>query len=94
MYSVTGEIINAFESPATEKYEATFKIQLLGESPMVDGQVKKEMLTLNVPRETFNALKGEIKTTVTLPVGFYLKNGQLLTFYPKHVGAGKGFLPA
>lgn len=94
MYNVTGEILNVFYSPASEKYEASYKVQLLGESPMVDGQVKKEMLTLNVPKEIFSNLKNHVSETITLPIGFYVKNNQLVTFYPKHQENGKGSLPA
>jgi hypothetical protein len=84
MYNVKGQIINFFQSPATEKYEAAFRVQLLGDMPMQDGQVKKEMLTLNVPQEIFNSLQGRVGKEVTLPIGFYIKNGQMITFYPKH----------
>lgn len=92
MYNVKGQIINFFNSPATEKYEAAFRVQVLGDMPMMDGQVKKEMLTLNVPQEVFNSLQGKMGKEVTLPIGFYIKNGLLVTFYPKH-GAEKSALP-
>ena len=84
MYNVTGEIINVFESPKSEKYDASFKVQMLGDSPLVDGQIKKEMLTISVPKEIFQNLKNHINEEMTLPIGFYVKNGQLVTFYPKH----------
>lgn len=94
MYKVSGTIINAFHSAATEKYEASYKIQLLGDNPLVDGQVKKEMLTLNVPRIVFDKLHAAIGQVVTLPIGFYIKNGTLVTFYPKHATGEKTGLPA
>jgi len=43
MYQVTGEILNLFSSPASDKYEASYKVQMLGETLTIDGQVKKEM---------------------------------------------------
>ena len=92
MYNVKGQIINLFQSPASEKYEAAFRVQVLGDMPMMDGQVKKEMLTLNVPQPVFDSLQGKIGKDITLPIGFYIKNGQLVTFYPKH-GAEKSALP-
>jgi hypothetical protein len=58
-------------------------------SPLVDGQVKKEMLTLSVPKTIFQSLESHIDEEMTLPIGFYVKNGQLVTFYPKH-GQEKG----
>lgn len=90
MYKVTGQVINLFHSPASEKYEESFKVQLLGDSPLMDGQVKKEMLTLNVPRPIFDQLQTQVGKSVTVPIGFYVKNNTLVTFYPKHEVAGKG----
>lgn len=83
MYQVTGQILNLFNSPASEKYEASFKVQLLGDSLTVDGQVKKEMVTLNVPQSVFNSLQGREGQDATFPIGFYVKNGNLITFFPK-----------
>lgn len=83
MFNVTGKIINVFHSPASEKYEASYKVQILGNSPLIDGQVKMEMLTLNVPKPIFNSLQGQTGQEVTLPIGFYVKNGILVTFFPK-----------
>lgn len=94
MYKVTGQIINVFHSPASEKYEESWKVQLLGDSALVDGQVKKEMLTLTVPRPIFDQLQSQQGKTVTIPIGFYVKNNMLVTFYPKHEVASKGSLPA
>lgn len=84
MYNVKGQIINLFQSPASEKYAAAYRVQVLGDMPMMDGQIKKEMLTLNVPISVFDSLQGQIGKNVTLPIGFYIKNGQMVTFYPKH----------
>jgi len=83
MFQVTGQIINLFDSPKTEKYEASFKVQILGETATIDGQIKKEMLTLNVPLSVFNSLKGRTGQDITLPVGFYVKGNNLITFFPK-----------
>ena len=83
MYQVTGEILNLFNSPKSEKYDASYKVQLLGETLTIDGQVKKEMITLNVPQSVYNSLQGQTGKTATLPIGFYVKNGNLITFFPK-----------
>ena len=87
MFNVSGKIINFFNSPASEKYEASYKIQLLGEMPLQDGQCKMEMLNLNIPKPLFDSLQGQIGEEVTLPIGFYVKNNQLITFFPKHTPA-------
>jgi hypothetical protein len=83
MFKVTGEIINLFDSPANEKYEASFKVQLLGEHRLPDGQIKKEMLTLGVPRTVYDSLQGKVGQSVTLPVGMFVKAGQLNVYFPK-----------
>ena len=86
MFNVTGKLINFFQSEASEKYDASFKVQMLGEMPLQDGQVKMEMLTLNVPKKIFDSLQGQIGQEATLPIGFYIKNGQMITFFPKNAG--------
>ncbi len=84
MYNVNAEVLNSFHTPASEKYAETFKIQLLGDNPLKDGQVKKEMLTLNVPEKIFHSLKTQVGKTVTLPIGFFVSNNNLTPFYPKN----------
>jgi hypothetical protein len=83
MYTVTAQVINAFSVPASEKYEESFKVQLMGDSHMNDGQVKKEMLTLSVPPDVFHKLQPAIGKQVTLPVSFFVRGNQLNPFYPK-----------
>ena len=90
MYKVTGQVLNVIHSPKSEKYDESWKVQLLGDSPLVDGQVKKELLTLNVPRPVFEQLQSQSGKVVTLPIGFYVKNNIVVTFYPKHEVASKG----
>lgn len=85
MYKVTAQVMNAFSVPASEKYEESFKIQLIGDTHMKDGQVKKEMLTLSVPNTVYNKLKDSVGKTVTLPVSFFVRNNQMNPFYPKSV---------
>lgn len=83
MYKVTAEVMNAFSVPASEKYDESFKVQLIGDTHMKDGQIKKEMLTLSVPSEIYIRLKDSIGKTVSLPVSFFVRNNQLNPFYPK-----------
>lgn len=83
MYQVTGQIINLFDMPKNEKFEASFKVQLLGDSLTVDGQVKKEMITLSIPQPVFNSLRGQVGKEASFPIGFYVKNGNLITFFRK-----------
>jgi len=84
MYSVNAQIINSFHSPATEKYPESFKVQLLGDNPLQDGQTKKEMLTISVPEKIYRNLSGQEGKNVTLPIGFFVSNNRLTPFYPKN----------
>lgn len=87
MFTATGTLINLFFSPKSEKYEASYKAQLLGDLPHADGQVKKEMLTLNLPKSIFDSLQGQENTEITLPIGVSVINGRLVTFYPKNAAS-------
>jgi spore coat polysaccharide biosynthesis protein SpsF (cytidylyltransferase family) len=84
MYNVTAQVLNTFYTEASEKYDESFKVQLLGDNPLKDGQIKKEMLTLSVPEKIYNSLKDQIGKTVSLPVGFFVSNNRLTPFYPKN----------
>lgn len=85
MYSVEAQVLNSFHTPASEKYPESFKVQLLGDNPLKDGQIKKEMLTLSVPENIYNSLKGQEGESVTLPIGFFVSNNRLTPFYPKNI---------
>ena len=89
MYSVNAKIMNSFYSEASEKYDESFRIQLLGESPLKDGQVKMEMLTLSVPKDIYSELKSKVGKTVSLPIGFFVSNNRLTPFFPKNTSLQK-----
>ena len=81
MFSINGQIINAFTVPKSEKYDESFKVQLLGDQITNAGQLRKEMVTLSVPRDVFNDLQSQVGHEVTLPVGIFARNGQLNVFF-------------
>ncbi|MGB3226182.1 MAG: hypothetical protein WBB23_25565 [Desulforhopalus sp.] len=84
MYQITGKILNLFSNPATEKYEASHNVQLLGDSLTADGQVKNSLVTLKVPKPVFDSLLGQQGKDATFPIGLYVnKSGQLITFFLK-----------
>jgi len=85
MYYVKAKVSNLFHVPAnTEKgYPATYKVQLLGDMVMQDGQKRLEMINLSVPLEVYDRLKDKVNQEVTLPVGFFVQRGQLVAFFPK-----------
>ena len=84
MFNVTGTIANFIYSKASDKYDESFKIQVQGETALPDGQFKIEILTLNVPKKIYESLQGQKGEEVTLPIGFYCKNNQIITFFPKN----------
>lgn len=94
MYKVTGEILNVIHSPKSEKYDESWKVQMLGDNPLVDGQTKKELLTLTVPKGIYEQLKTQLGKIVTIPIGFFVKNNVICPFYPKHGTASNGPLSA
>lgn len=83
MYSVKAKVLNLFSIPASEKYDASWKVQLLGETELQDGQKKNEMLTLSVPQDVFNGLAGREGEDVTMPISFFVSNNRLNPFFPK-----------
>lgn len=94
MYKVTGQILNVIHSPKSEKYDESWKVQLLGDNPLMDGQTKKELLTLTVPKGVYEELASQSGSVVTIPIGFFVKNNVLHPFFPKHGGAGSGLVSA
>lgn len=94
MFQVTGTILNLFDSPGNEKYDPSYKVQLLGDNPLQDGKVKKEMLTLSVPRSLYDQLQGRIGSDITLPVGMFVKSGQLNVYFPKSAAVALDANPA
>lgn len=84
MFSLTGTIFNCFFTPATEKYpEPSYKVQLLGDQLMKDGQVKKEMVTLKFPHDAYVLLEKNLGNTVSMPIGLFVSDGRLQPFFPK-----------
>ena len=91
MYTITGEVINTFDVKPTDKFpDPSFKVQLLGETYTQDGQIRKEMVTLSVPKEVYFDLQKQAGASVSLPVALFAnKVGQIFPFYPKGKGVQK-----
>ena len=85
MFSIHGQVINTFFTPASEKYpEPSYKVQLLGDHVTKDGQCRKEMLDLTIPFEIYNSLQDRIGKLVRLPVGLFVSDkGAIRAFFPK-----------
>lgn len=82
MYQITATLINSFIKEKTEKYDASFKLQLLGDTWLKDGQVKKEVVTLSVPQKMYQRYQGQIGTEITLPLAFFARNNSVVPFFP------------
>ena len=83
MFQVTGLLQNCFKQDATDKYDESFKIQILGDHVQQNGELRQELLTLTVPRNVyreFESLKGR---SVTLPVGLFVNGNRVQAFIPK-----------
>jgi hypothetical protein len=93
MYTITAEVINAFNVPASEKYPESWKLQLIGDTFTNDGQLRKEMVTLSIPKDEFFRLKDCVGQTVSLPVNFFVRGNQLNPFYPKASQPSREGLP-
>ena len=85
MFSIHGQIVNTFYTPASEKYpEPSYKVQLLGDHVTKDGQVRKEMLDLSIPVDVYNSLLDQVGKVVRLPVGLFVSDkGAIRAFFPK-----------
>ena len=85
MYYVKAMVSNTFYVPANSEkgYAATYKVQLLGEQTMQDGQIRQTMIDLSVTPDVYDDLQGKQGQEVTLPIGFFVNRGQLVSYYPK-----------
>ena len=57
MFQVTGLLQNCFKQDATDKYDESFKIQILGDHVQQNGELRQELLTLTVPETCTGSLK-------------------------------------
>jgi len=84
MFTLTARIENCFFTPASEKYpDPSYKVQLIGDQLTKDGQVRKEMLTLNFPFEAYKVLETKVGNVVSMPIGLFVNDGRLQPFFPK-----------
>ena len=87
MFSVTGLLMNTFHQPATDKYDESFRIQILGDQITQGGEIRKELLTLSVPAQVYDSFKASLGQPVTLPVGLFASGNRVQAFLPKNVNA-------
>lgn len=87
MFTVTGTLTNVFKTPLAtnrdgEQYGGDYKIQLLGEIPLQNGETRFEMVDLKIQDP---ALYGDLKgSSITVPVGAVaMGKNNLVYFIPK-----------
>lgn len=88
MFSVTGQVLHVFDAPPQvnkdtgEVTDGKHKVQILGDLPLLNGQTRKDMITLSCEdRAEFEALQGK---TVAVPLGFFAPSkGTIVYFIPK-----------
>lgn len=85
MFLLTGTIINVFESPkgvskkTGEEYGGQDKVQIMGEVPLPNDEVRMDMLTLTI--HDSEPLKKLIGKPVSLPVGFIAQSKGVITYF-------------
>ena len=82
MYEITATLINTFIKEKTDKYPASYKLQLLGDTFLKDGQLKKDIVTLSVTPEIYQEYDSQIGTEITLPVAFFARDNVVQPFFP------------
>lgn len=85
MLSLTGQLINVFNSPKGEKdgkeYGGQSKIQILGEVVLQNGEAKNELVTLTTHEPSlFSELTGK---TISVPVSCFANGKSVTYFIPK-----------
>ena len=94
MFSITGQVITVFKAPegktkAGENYGGDYRVQVLGELALKNGEVKRELVTLSMPSRWGRELFGAIGTVVTLPVGVMASNSVVKAFIPENTEVPK-----
>lgn len=85
MLSLTGQLINTFESPKGEKegkeYGGQDKIQILGEVILQNGESRNELLTLTThDKHLFDSMTGK---NLRVPVSVFANGKSITYFIPK-----------
>ena len=83
MFSITGTLVNTYRSPLRKGAEAgeieKDRIQILGDVPLNNGEVRKDLISITVP--DVRKYEGEEGTDITIAVGLFAPaKGQILYF--------------
>jgi len=88
MFTVSGKVINVFDQQGKvdqdtgEVGETTPRLQLLGNMPMPNGEMRMDMITVKVEnKKVYEALEGK---EIRLPIGVFAPSkGQIVYYVPK-----------
>jgi hypothetical protein len=88
MFTVTGQVLKTFKQDGQTDKEtgevgkSSFKVQLLGEMPVLGGDSRNDLITLTV--ENVKAYGDLVGKTIRVPLGFFApQKGNIVYFIPK-----------
>jgi hypothetical protein len=85
MFTLNGIVLHVFETPkgvnkkTGEEYESQDKVQILGDVPLLNGQTRKDMITITT--HDIHNLKTMLGRAVMLPVGMFAQGKGLITYF-------------
>lgn len=88
MFQVTGKVLHVYKDPdrtdreTGEVNKGKAKVQILGELPLENGEIRHDMITLSVERKgDYEPLVG---SRIAVPLGMFSPaKGQIMYFIPK-----------
>jgi hypothetical protein len=85
MFTLNGTVIHVFETPkgvnkkTGEEYNSQDKVQVLGDVPLLNGQTRKDMITITT--HDIANIKTMLGKAVSLPVGIIAQGKGLITYF-------------
>lgn len=88
MFSITGTVVKVFKAPegktkTGESYGGDYRVQVMGELSLKNGEFKNELVTLGMPSKWDRELFKCIGSVVTLPVGLMVSGNAVKAFIPE-----------
>ena len=83
MFSITGTLVNTYRAPVPKGADSSEiekdKIQILGDIPLNNGEVRKDLISITVP--DVRKYEGEEGSVITVAVGVFApQKGQIIYF--------------
>lgn len=87
MFTVSGKVLQVFTAPEGtskegQKYGGDARLQLLGDVTLKNGEKKNDLLTLSIPENWGDKVKGWIGKDITIPCGLYVSGGVVKPYIP------------